>query len=97
MAARISARERKLLELSPNQKAKNYGGLALELNELVDELVNLQDQLIYRSFTNEVEDVEILEQKELIDKIASEVNELFNEVVDIKKEVTQAKAYVKGE
>lgn len=97
MAARLSARERKLLELSPNQKSKKYGGLALEINQLVEELVNLQDQLIYRSFTNEVEDAEILEQKELIDEITLEVNALFNEVVGIKKEVTQAKAYVKGE
>lgn len=92
MAARLSARERKLLALSPNTKAKQYGGLALEVNELVDELVELQDLLIYKSFTNEVEDKDILELKNNIDKIAKEVNKEFDNLMKTK----QPKAYVKG-
>ena len=95
MATRLSARERKLLALSPNQKARNYGGLALELNELVEELVNLQDKLIYKSFTNEIDDNEILEQKILIDNLTKEADQLFSEVMGVEEVDKEIKAYVK--
>lgn len=60
MASRLSSRERKLLEFSPNKKAKDNGGIALEIDKAINLLVNVQDELIYKSFTNEFDDEKAL-------------------------------------